>query len=89
MPRATRVGADTVGGGTVQTTPQTFVRVDGALLAVEGAMVQSHDSGPHVAATLPTGSVFVAVNGLGVIFAGSVATCGHVAKGSGPLGVAL
>jgi uncharacterized Zn-binding protein involved in type VI secretion len=75
------VGIDSA-GGLVQATAQAFVRLDGALAAVVGATVQGHGLGAHLAATLPTGSTFVRIDGQAVVAAGMAASCGHTATGS-------
>lgn len=69
-------------GGAIVSSPQAFVRIDGAPVAVVGAAVASHGAGAHVAAVFATGSVFLRINGLPVVIEGTAATCGHTASGS-------
>lgn len=81
MPGITRTTLDSA-GGIVTSTPQAFVRCEGQLVAVVGALVAPHGTGSHAIATLPNGSVFCSINGLAVILAGKAASCGHTASGS-------
>lgn len=84
MALATRTGVDSAGGlllaGGVF---QTFVTLDGATWAIVGQAVTDHGSGAHDAATMAAGSTFVTIDGVAVCLAGSLATCGHAATGSG------
>lgn len=81
MPGITRTVLDSA-GGIVASSPQSFVRLEGQLVAAVGATVSPHGTGSHAAATLPAGSLFCQINGLAVVFAGQAATCGHTASGS-------
>ncbi len=77
----TRAQQDTA-GGLVTSTPQSFVRCEGFLVAVVGSNVAAHGVGSHAAATLPVGSAFVRIGGQAVVFATCAASCGHQATGS-------
>lgn len=74
-------------GGLIASSLQVFVLVEGFPAAVVGSPVASHGGGPHSAATLVVGSLFVRINGLPVVRAGDVASCGHVATGSAVVSV--
>jgi uncharacterized Zn-binding protein involved in type VI secretion len=68
--------------GLVQASAQSLVRLDGFFAAVVGTHVAIHGLGAHFAATLPTGSTFLRIDGVAVVLAGMSATCGHVPTGS-------
>lgn len=80
MPGISRAGID-VAGGTILTGSGN-VLINGAPAALNGASVQGHGDSPHNAASMiaSTGTVFI--NGIAVVRAGDLATCGHTASGS-------
>ena len=80
--RASLVGLDTAGGGLLLGAPQSFVTVDGLLVACVGSAIADHGTGGHNSATVQTGSAFVTIDGVPVAFEGSLATCGHSLTGS-------
>ena len=82
MPGATRVSQDAA-GGIITNTAQSSVFVNGRVWAVQGAIVASHGTGPHAAATMQGASSTVRAGGSGVCRQGDSATCGHTAGGSG------
>lgn len=70
--------------GVILSSPQAFVRIGGAQVAVEGATVAGHGTGAHAAPVFGSGSgsLFVKIGGIPVVLAGSAATCGDTATGS-------
>lgn len=82
-----RVSDQNSGGGTVTTTPQGSVFVNGLLVAVNGSTGTGHPSGgKHQSGAWQTanasGTVFI--NGLPVNAAGDADSCGHVRVGGSP-----
>lgn len=81
MPGIARVSQDTAGGLiTGNLAPTVFV--NGKPIAVLGAAITGHGSGPHAAPTLVQGSATVFAHGQPVSRAGDTASCGHAATGS-------
>lgn len=76
-----RVGLDSAGGiqlgGGVART-----RVGGGLVSVLGDAVAGHGTGPHASPIMAEGSPRFRINGLPVVRAGHLATCGHAATGT-------
>ena len=76
-----RVGVDSAGG--VQLGGgQHFVRVGGALVALEGDAVAGHGDPPHAGPVMAQGSPIVRIGGIPVCRAGHLATCGHPTTGA-------
>ena len=68
---------DLAGVGAI--TPSNLtVKAGGALILLQGDVVATHSKGDvtHPANAIATGSATVRINGKGVAFSGSVATCG-------------
>lgn len=76
-----RVGIDTA-GGVILGGGQNFVYANGALVSVDGDLVQGHGVGIHAGPVMIAGSKNVFINGIAVCNAGDLATCGHPASGS-------
>ena len=74
------------GGGTLETTPQAFVRVGAQLVAVVGAKGTACGDDEHAAGTWATagGSSSVRIGGAAVIRTGDHDTCGHARVGGAP-----
>ena len=72
-------------GGTITGQLQARVYVEGSPMSVVGDSVASHAPCPvpasHCAATMAAGSSRVFIDGIAVVRAGDVATCGHAATG--------
>ena len=68
---------DTAGVGTITPTNAT-VRINGSLALTIGDIVSTHSSGgvTHPANAIATGSATVRINGKGIAYSGSVASCG-------------
>ena len=81
--QASKCGTDIAGG--VIGPLQMFTRLEGAPWAVLGSPVEPHAPCPlipvHCAAVMATGSGFVRIEGIFVVRAGDVASCGHPATG--------
>ena len=82
MPGIARAGVDTA-GGTIAGVLVAGVRANGSPIAVQGATVASHGRGGHGSAAMSGASGTVRAGGHFVCRAGDLATCGHVATGSG------
>lgn len=82
MPGISRIGLDTAGGVITGPPMAATVLVNGAPVAVLGAMVAPHGTGPHLAATMIAASATVFAGGLPVCRAGDAASCGDTATGS-------
>ena len=74
-------------GGLIQTGVSHHVRVQAAQPAQFSDPVASHGTAPHDAAFMIQGSTFVRIQGVPVVIAGNLASCGHAATGSGHVGV--
>jgi len=87
MPAVQRKTDQNAGGGVIQTVPQTFVRVDGLVVAVVGAQGSAHPPCPEVQAhcanvwTTTRGAPRVRINNLPVIRAQDPDSCGHLRVG--------
>jgi len=83
MPAVQRMTDQNDGGGVIQTIPQSFVRVDGLVVAVVGARGSAHPPCPDVQAhcqnvwTTTQGAPRVRIAGLPVIRATDPDSCGH------------
>jgi len=87
MPPVHRIGDKNSGDGAIDTTPQSFVRVDGKLVAVVGAQGSAHypcgttdpDENNHCFHVWKTavGAPAVRINGKPVIRQYDVDTCTH------------
>jgi uncharacterized Zn-binding protein involved in type VI secretion len=83
MPAVQRQTDQNDGGGIVQTIPQSFVTVDGLLVAVVGSKGTAHPPCPDVQAhcanvwTTTRGAARVRINGIPVIRATDPDSCGH------------
>ena len=81
MPGISRNGQDVAGGVAIQGSDNVNVNSKGVVRL--GDNVASHGLPPH--SPIPpmiTSSLSVRVNGLGVVKAGDVASCGHIITGS-------
>lgn len=76
MPPLGRVGVDAAGGTVVGNLAPT-VRVGGAGVVVQGALVASHGTGIHANATMSGHSILVRAQGRFVCRSGDAASCGH------------
>ena len=81
MPGVSRVNQDTAGGTIIGILAPT-VFVNGKPIAVKGANVEPHGSGPHGSPKMQDHSGTVFANGIEICRAGDTATCGHPATGS-------
>lgn len=82
MPGAARVNQDTAGGLiTGNLAPTVFV--NNKPIAVKGAVITGHGSGPHAAPVTNASSPNVFANSIAVVRAGDAASCGDTATGSG------
>jgi uncharacterized Zn-binding protein involved in type VI secretion len=90
MPAVQRMTDQNAGGGVIQTIPQTFVRVDGLVVAVVGARGSAHPPCPDVQAhclnvwTTAIGSSTVRIAGIPVIRTTDVDSCVHARVGGSP-----
>jgi len=90
MPAVARMQDANSGGGIIQTIPQSFVRVDGRLVAVIGSRGSAHppcpDDNAHCAGVWQTtrGAPAVRIDGIPVIRATDPDSCGHVRVGGSP-----
>jgi len=81
MPAVQRMRDQNDGGGVIQTIPQSFVRVDGLVVAVVGSRGSAHppcpDDNAHCATVWTTtrGAPRVRINGLAVIRFGDPDSC--------------
>ena len=76
-----RNSVDSAGGALENTQGTVFA--NGAEVIVDGDSVANHGDTPHNSASIVAGSNNVFIGGIPVCNAGDVATCGHVATGSG------
>lgn len=79
---ASLVGVDSAGGGLIVGDLQPHVKINGTSWGVVGALIASHGSSPHDAATISQGSSFIRINGVAPAAATFLATCGHTLTGS-------
>jgi hypothetical protein len=102
MPAVQRNTDANDGGGIIQTIPQSFVRVDGLVVAVVGSQGSAHPPCPTVQAhcanvwTTTIGAPRVRIGGIPVIRANDPDSCGHrrvggssstrIGNGGGPPG---
>lgn len=82
MPGVARIGVDSA-GGTIVGNLAPSVRVDGAPVAVRGAVVEGHGPGEHGGPVMVGASATVFAAGHPICRAGDEASCGHPATGSG------
>lgn len=64
-----------VGAGLIATTPQDWVRIENQLVAVKGATVTPHGTGPHAAAVVTAATGLPRIGGLAMVRATDRATC--------------
>lgn len=88
MPGIARIGIDTAGGLLLSNAASCNVYINGAQVALKGALIKPHGDSPHSNAKMVGSSGSVFVNGLGVVRKGDSASCGHVATGSGTISAA-
>lgn len=81
-----RIGIDTAGGIIISNVASCNVFINGAQAVLAGANIAPHGSHSNATMVGSSGSVFI--NGLGVVRQGDVASCGHVATGSGSISAA-
>jgi uncharacterized Zn-binding protein involved in type VI secretion len=87
MPAVQRMTDQNGGGGVIQTIPQSFVRVDGLVVAVVGSQGSAHPPCPEVEThcfnvwTTTRGAPRVRINGIPVIRAQDPDSCGHLRVG--------
>lgn len=84
MPGITVCNLDTA-GGTILPGPNAKIFYVGQPVAVVGCPVAPH--GSHSRAVMQTGSAKVFIDGIPMCFAGSRASCDHVATGQGNITV--
>ncbi|MXS82381.1 PAAR domain-containing protein [Nitrosomonas oligotropha] len=82
MPGIARVDQDSAGALIIGVLAGS-VFVNGKSVAVLGAQVRIHNTGPHTSAVMAESSGTVFAHGIGVCKAGDKATCGHPVNGSG------
>ncbi|MNH68434.1 hypothetical protein D3C73_205150 [compost metagenome] len=75
------VGVDQAGGKILGPGKPNWTW-NGIPMSVQGDAVEPHAPGPHMAATIKTGSPWMSIDGIPVTRATSPATCDHVASGS-------
>lgn len=68
-------GFSTAGGGLILTPPQSFVRVGGNLVSVDGTPIASHGDDEHSNAVTTGQSSLLHINGLPVDRQGDAASC--------------
>jgi len=76
------VGVDAA-GGTILGGGQPTWNLEGALIALKGDAVAGHGKSPHAGPSMAQGSSWFTIDGIGVVRAGHLATCGHSASGRG------
>lgn len=69
-------------GGTILHGAACHVTVDGLVMSLLGDPVAGHGKSPHSSPTMVQASEFVTVNGIGQVYQGCAASCGHTATGS-------
>lgn len=82
MPGVTRVNIDSAGGPIIGNLAPT-VRVNNQPITVKGASITPHGISPHSNAVMVGSSSTVYANNINVCRQGDVASCGHIATGSG------
>lgn len=68
-------GAPHLGGG------QSFFKVSGQAVIVQGDAITPHGNAPHAAPTMAQGSSWLKLNGVPACRAGHLATCQHPSTG--------
>lgn len=86
MPSIARIGVDRAGGVIISNGITSYVYINGAPAALQGAIVAPHPGHSRSVCSQASGSVYI--NGLGVVRAGDVASCGHVVSASGNISAA-
>jgi len=92
MPGVSRVGVDTVNGGTI-ITGNNSILCNGVPIATIGSAVSSHvccgvpGCNSHCSAKMVSGSSKVTAGGISVCRAGDSASCGHVSTGSNNINI--
>lgn len=76
-----RVNVDSA-GGVILGGDNTTVFANGALVSVDGDLVQGHGTGEHAGPVMIANNNNVFIGGKLVCKAGNLATCGHPASGS-------
>lgn len=71
---------DTAGGAQLN-GGQTFFKVEGEPVVLQGDPVTGHGLFPHAAPTMAQGSTWMTLNGTPVCRAGHLASCGHASTG--------
>lgn len=74
-------GKDTA-GGIINKGTECHVTVDGLEISLLNDPVAGHGNSPHNAPRMVEASDWITVNGIGVVFSGCSASCGHTATGS-------
>lgn len=93
MPGVVRQGDKNTTGGSVISSVESSVLINGRPTAVVGSVIAAHapwgpPHPPHAAATITTGINTVLVNGKPIAFVGSGNSCGHnMIEGSGDVNV--
>ena len=80
MPGITIKGADSA-GGTQLAGGQGEFTVNGQPVVVKGDPIAGHGKAPHSAPVMAEGSSWMTWNGITVVRAGHLATCGHATTG--------
>ena len=81
MSGVSRVNLDTA-GGLINGALVSTVNVNSKPIAVKGATIVAHGSGPHAAPVMVGSSSTVYAGGIPICRAGDAASCGHTATGS-------
>lgn len=80
MAGITITGVDTAAGAQMGGGQSEYI-VNGSPVVVEGDPVAPHGDPPHKAATMTISSTWMTWNGIPVVRAGDLATCGHATTG--------
>jgi uncharacterized Zn-binding protein involved in type VI secretion len=83
MPAVCRIGVDKA-GGTILSSSNGTVLVNGIPASVMGSKVAGHGKGSHSSPTMVTGSPNVFIQGVPVVRNGDSASCGHTAGPGSP-----
>jgi uncharacterized Zn-binding protein involved in type VI secretion len=75
-------GKDSAGGVQLAGQQSAWL-VEGAAIVLKGDPVAGHGQAPHSGPVMAQGSGWMTLNGVPVVRAGHVATCGHAATGRG------
>jgi len=74
-------GLDSAGGVQTASPSNSQFLIDGAVVVLQGDLVQPHGKSPHSSASMVEGSSGFTVNGVPVCLEGHKASCGHATTG--------